>query len=325
MLFMNDYVKINKNIFKKSKNFKLFLIFIVVLYTFIIGSVFAYTCCYSLIDNAINDEYNKIINIRVNNNYDEFENFYNDNYDYFNDKVIDVYLDDVILLGQHFDIVTSDEDFDIYNLGIRISDKYINKDLKDILGIKKFNVEYLFDDDNVIYCNQLFSEELLKKGYSGRISLLVKNYKDLDNILMELDDRNFDANLNKNINDNITMYNKVQDILFIIIILVFLLTILVTIFQLIQLFYEQRKNLFIYNVVGVNKYKIFLIYIQPILIYTVLSYFTIMFVFYIIGNLFMFGFNNIIFCIYNVALLVLILLVNFIEIFIQVLNIRKGV
>lgn len=322
---MNDYVKINKNIFKKSKNFRLFIIFNVVLYTFIIGSVFAYTCCYSLIDNAINDEYNKIINISVNNNYDEFEKFYNDNYDKFNDKVIDVYVDDIILLGEHFDIVNSDEDFDIYNLGIRISNKYINNDLKDILGIKDFSVEYLLDDDNVIYCNQLFSKELLKNGYSGMISLSVKNYKDLDNILTELDDRDFDANLNKGINDNIVIYSKAQDILFIIIILVILLTIFVTIFQLIQLFYEQRKNLFIYNVVGVNKHSIFLIYIWPILIYALISYFLIMLVFYIIGNLFMFGFNNMIFWINNIVILAIILTITLAQIFIQVINIRKGV
>lgn len=325
MLFMNELNRINNNIFNKSKNFKLFLIFYLVIFFFIIGSLFSYIFCFLQIENAINDEYNKVVNIRIKNNYEDFEDFYNINYDKFNDKVIDVYVDNVILFGDSFDIVTSEDDFDLENLAIRISNKYKNNKLSSLLGIKDFNIENHLDDDSIIYCNQLFSEKLLRMGNSGMISLFVKNYKDLDNILFELNDRNIDANLNKDINNNIIMYNKVQDILFIIIGVTLVLVLVVTIFQLIQLFYEQRKNLFIYKVIGLNLIDIIILYIRPVIFYTSICYFINLLLFYCIGNLFVTFFDNIFFLKYTGLIFLIIIIVNIIEVFIQVMNIRKGV
>lgn len=322
---MNEINRINKRIFKEGKNFKLFLVFDFVLSLFIVGTIFSYVYCYSKIENAINDEQNKIINVKINGNYNDFEKFYGINKKKIENKFIDIYIQDVELLNEHFDLISSENDFDEQTIAIKISKKYNNKSIVKILDFNNFNIYYTNEENNLIFCNQLFSEKILQEGHSGMIYLTSKNYNDLQDILNELKDFSLEANVNINENNNnIYMYMKTQKIIIFVFVAMLLLTIFITLFQLIQLFSEQKKNLFIYNVIGLNLSKIYIMYIKLILYYSGICYFINLFICNIIGILFVHEFNIVLFFELNLLTIMIIIIINIVESFIQFANIRKN-
>ena len=323
---MNEINRINNRIFKESKNFILFIVFNFILFMFIVGTIFSYVYCFSKIENAINDEQNKMINVKISGNYYDFEKFYSINKKKIENKFIDICIQDVHLLNEHFDLISSEEDFDSKTIAVKIPKKYNNKTITKILNFNNFNIYYTNEENNIIYCNQTFSEQILKEEKSGTIYLTAKNYNDLDQILNELKDYNLEANVNINSNNNnIFMYMKTQKVIKFIFAAMLLLTLFITLFQLIQLFSEQKKNLYIYNVIGLNLLKIYIMYIKLILYYSSICYFINLFIFSIIGRLLVHDFNNLLFIKLNLLTIIIIIIINIVETFIQVVNIRENI
>ena len=313
---MINLIKTHNYLFKKLKTFKVFIIINFILFFFMLGILFTYTYCFFQIDKIINDEYNKTLILEINNNYDNFEHVYKKIQNKVSNISFSISIQNQKIGDNYFNIITDYEDFCINKLAIKVpKDSYFNQDI--FLDINDVNVITTNDEGNIIYCNQLLSKILLQKGFHGIISLYVKNYKDISDISTQFSENSITVNSNNVSGNNLSIYSKVQKNLQDIFVILFILTIVILIFQLIQLFYEQKKTIYIYRVVGINLSKIYILYIYTTLLYTIGIY-IINFILYLTLGFFLLNrYCNLMFLKYILILLGIIILMVIIETMIQ--------
>ena len=320
---MINLIKTHNHLFKNSKTFKVFIIINILLFFLMLGILFTHTYCFFRIDEIINDEYNKNLILEINKNYDKFEEIYKKIQNKVSSMSFDISIQNQKIGDNYFNIITDYEDFCINKLAIKVpKDSYFNQDI--FLDINDVNVITTNDEGNIIYCNQLLSKILLQKGFHGIISLYVKNYKDISDISTQFSENSITVNSNNVSGNNLSIYSKVQKNLQDIFVILFILTIVILIFQLIQLFYEQKKTIYIYRVVGINLSKIYILYIYTTLLYTIGIY-IINFILYLTLGFFLLNrYCNLMFLKYILILLGIIILMVIIETMIQFLMIGSS-
>ena len=320
---MINLIKIHNHLFKNSKTFKVFIIINILLFFLMLGILFTHTYCFFRIDEIINDEYNKNLILEINKNYDKFEEIYKKIQNKVSSMSFDISIQNQQIGDNYFNIITDYEDFCINKLAIKVPKNNIVNE-NEFLDISDVNVIITDYEDNIIYCNQLLSKTLLEKGYYGTISLYIKDYKDINNIISQFKESNIAINSNNTSNNDLNIYSKVQNNLLGIFGILFILTIAILIFQLIQLFYEQKKAITIYRVVGINLSKIYFIYIYIILLYIIGIYMSNFILYMLIGIFLLNKYCNLLFFKYIIILLIIIIVIVVVGTIIQFFTIKRS-
>lgn len=320
---MINLIKIHNHLFKNSKTFKVFIIINILLFFLMLGILFTHTYCFFQIDEIINDEYNKNLILEINKNYDKFEEIYKKIQNKVSSISFNISIQNQQIGDNYFNIITDYEDFCINKLAIKVPKNNIVNE-NEFLDIADVNVIITDYDDNIIYCNQLLSKTLLEKGYYGTISLYIKDYKDINDIISQFKESNIAINSNNTSNNDLNIYSKVQNNLSGIFAILFILTIAILIFQLVQLFYEQKKAITIYRVIGINLSKIYFLYIYIILLYIVGIYVGNFILYMLLGSFLLNKYCNLLFFKYIIILLIIIIVIVVIETIIQFLTIKRS-
>lgn len=320
---MINLIKIHNHSFKNTKTFRVFIIINILLFFLMLGILFTHIYCFFRIDEIINDEYNKNLILEINKNYDKFEEIYKKIQNKVSSMSFDISIQNQQIGDNYFNIITDYEDFYINKLAIKVPKNNIVNE-NEFLDISDVNVIITDYEDNIIYCNQLLSKTLLEKGYYGTINLYIKEYKDINDIISQFKESNIAINSNNTSNNDLNIYSKVQNNLLGIFVILFILTIAILIFQLIQLFYEQKKAITIYRVVGINLSKIYFIYIYIILLYIIGIYMSSFILYMLIGIFLLNKYCNLLFFKYIIILLIIIIVIVVVETIIQFFSIKRS-
>ena len=257
---MNEIRKKINNIFRKRKTYKNYILInvIILLTIFIVLFIMNYTK--NEINKLINEEKNKIITITkvadreklfnyiINSNkIDEYNiSFYQENVgtkngiyilnDYFNDTKYDDYV-----------IYTSVNN----NFNQVIIDNFVINNIKYIDNV----------DNNVLYCNKALSKDLfINNIVDGIITLTIKNYKDVDDIINYLQINNNQVFHNESKSANIDAYEKLNKNFNIFFYIEVFLTLIISIYIYINILFEEKRNIKIFSIIGYNTNQISNIY-----------------------------------------------------------------
>ena len=253
---MNEIRKKINNIFRKRKTYKNYILInvIILLTIFIVLFIMNYTK--NEINKLINEEKNKIITITkvadreklfnyiINSNkIDEYNiSFYQENVgtkngiyilnDYFNDTKYDDYV-----------IYTSVNN----NFNQVIIDNFVINNIKYIDNV----------DNNVLYCNKALSKDLfINNIVDGIITLTIKNYKDVDDIINYLQINNNQVFHNESKSANIDAYEKLNKNFNIFFYIEVFLTLIISIYIYINILFEEKRNIKIFSIIGYNTNQI---------------------------------------------------------------------
>ncbi len=124
------------------------------------------------------------------------------------------------------------------------------------------NIKYVNNiDSNTLYCSQKLSEYLfINNIIDGTITLTIKNYKDVDDIINYLQTNNYRVFHNENQSITIDTYKKLNKNFNLFFHIEIFLIIIITTYIYTNILLEEKRNIKILNIIGYNNNQISYIY-----------------------------------------------------------------
>lgn len=268
---MISAIKSNIIAFLKTKSIKnYFLILELVFISSIIILTIINYCNYK-IENFINNESNKVINVQsTKENHFILDNILK-NYSIKNIEY-NLVIPDVVLFDQKY-VIMSSSSFAEDNYAIKISQNLTKKNIK----IFNYTISKIIYDENIgsdtIYINQKLSHDIYEDNIgNGLILVELNNYNDVDQMVKDLSNNNIQANKNNDVSESINYYQNIKYVLTIFFTFASIGIFIIITYLNINICMEQKRNMYIYNLLGYPSIYIGIIYILTFSIIMLISY-----------------------------------------------------
>ena len=245
---MNKLVKLSIKSFRNNKVFVNYILLKSMLLLFITIGITIFYYYDSRIEAIINKESNREIYIydklNINDIYNiELENIY-----------YDVMLTDINISNKTYNVISNENVENDYILFINKSNEKNLEEYSEYIKIEN-NI-----DDKTIYINQKVAENIYNNFFikDGNIALIIRiaNYKQLPNLEEYLKNNQIRYNLNNDSATNISVYNDTKHIVLIILCIIYALNCIVLFLLYMSIIKENKKNIYIYMIIGLTKVKL---------------------------------------------------------------------
>ena len=245
---MNKLVKLSIKSFRNNKVFVNYILLKSMLLLFITIGITIFYYYDSRIEAIINKESNREIYIYDKLNINDIHNIELENIYY------DVMLTDINISNKTYNIISNENVENDYILFINKSNEKNLEEYSEYIKIEN-NI-----DDKTIYINKKVAENIYNNFFikDGNMALIIRiaNYKQLPNLEEYLKNNQIRYNLNNDNNTNISIYKDTKHIVLIILFIIYALNCIVLFLLYMSIIKENKKNIYIYMIIGLTRAKL---------------------------------------------------------------------